>query len=277
MKLEQTVAQHYANGSLEQVIFDTLTAAGKNLSHLVPADLSPIDEFHIGGRQATIDFAAELGFAPGMLLLDIGSGLGGASRHFVYENRCRVTGIDITEDYVRAAKTLARYVGLESDVAYLHGSALDLPFEPGSFDGAYMLHVGMNIREKARLFEQVRRVLKPGGLFGIYDVMRENGEAELSFPLPWAATPETSFVETAATYRRLLANASFAVRKERSRREFAIDFFQQMRARMAEAKGPPQLGIHLLMGDTAPQKIANVIDNLERGLISPTELISAAV
>lgn len=277
MTLEQTVARHYARGSLEREIFDALAAAGKNLNHLVPADLSPVDEFHIGGRQATVDFATELGFKPGMLLLDIGAGLGGASRHFAYEHNCRVTGIDITADYVHLAKTLARHAGLESEVAYLHASALDLPFAPASFDGAYMLHTGMNIREKSRLFQQVRRVLKPGALFGIYDVMLETGDAALSFPLPWAATPGASFVETPATYRRLLEGAGFALRNERNRRAFAVDFFRQLRARAAQAGEPPRLGLNLLMGESAPQKIANMIDNLERGLIAPVEMISVAV
>ncbi len=277
MTLEQTVARHYARGSLEREIFDALAAAGKNLNHLVPADLSPVDEFHIGGRQATVDFATELGFKPGMLLLDIGAGLGGASRHFAYEHNCRVTGIDITADYVHLAKTLARRAGLESEVAYLHASALDLPFAPASFDGAYMLHTGMNIREKSRLFQQVRRVLKPGALFGIYDVMLETGDAALSFPLPWAATPGASFVETPATYRRLLEGAGFALRNERNRRAFAVDFFRQLRARAAQAGEPPRLGLNLLMGESAPQKIANMIDNLERGLIAPVEMISVAV
>ena len=277
MTLEQTVARHYARGSLEREIFDALAAAGKNLNHLVPADLSPVDEFHIGGRQATVDFATELGFKPGMLLLDIGAGLGGASRHFAYEHNCRVTGIDITADYVHLAKTLARRAGLESEVAYLHASALDLPFAPASFDGAYMLHTGMNIREKSRLFQQVRRVLKPGALFGIYDVMLETGDAALSFPLPWAATPGASFVETPATYRRLLEGAGFVLRNERNRRAFAVDFFRQLRARAAQAGEPPRLGLNLLMGESAPQKIANMIDNLERGLIAPVEMISVAV
>ncbi len=277
MTLEQTVARHYARGSLEREIFDALAAAGKNLNHLVPADLSPVDEFHIGGRQATVDFATELGFKPGMLLLDIGAGLGGASRHFAYEYNCRVTGIDITADYVHLAKTLARRAGLESEVAYLNASALDLPFAPASFDGAYMLHTGMNIREKSRLFQQVRRVLKPGALFGIYDVMLETGDAALSFPLPWAATSGASFVETPATYRRLLEGAGFALRNERNRRAFAVDFFRQLRARAAQAGEPPRLGLNLLMGESAPQKIANMIDNLERGLIAPVEMISVAV
>lgn len=276
MELEQSVAQHYTHGSLEQAIFAALAAAGNDLDHLAPADLAPVDEFHIGGRQATADFAAGLEIEPGLDLLDIGSGLGGASRFFAHERGCRVTGIDLTEEYVRAAGTLAQRVGLENQVSYQRASALALPFAPRSFDGAYMLHVGMNIQDKANLFAEVHRVLKPGGIFGIYDVMRESTEGDLSFPVPWASSPDTSFVESAAAYRRLLENAGFAVQKERSRREYAIEFFRQMRARAAQG-GPPTLGLHILMGVSAPQKVANMIDNLERGLISPTEIISRAL
>jgi SAM-dependent methyltransferase len=276
MEIEQSVARHYTHGSLERAIFDALSASGKDLDRLAPADLSPVDEFHIGGRQATMDFAAELGIKPGSRLLDIGSGLGGASRYFAEALQCRVTGVDLTDEYVRAAQALAARVGLEKLVAYQQGSALALPFALGSFDGAYMLHVGMNIEDKARLFAGVRRVLKPGGIFGIYDVMRV-GEGELSFPVPWASSPETSFVESAGAYRRLLEGAGFAVEKERNRRAFAVDFFEQLRARAAQAGGPPTLGLNILMGATAPQKVANMIVILEQGLIAPTEIISRAV
>jgi ubiquinone/menaquinone biosynthesis C-methylase UbiE len=276
MELEQSVAQHYTHGSLEGAIFGALAASGKDLDHLAPAD-APVDEFHIGGRQATTEFAAELEIEPGLHLLDIGSGLGGASRYFAHECRCRVTAIDLTQEYVRAAEALAKRVGLENQISYQHGSALALPFAPRSFDGAYMLHVGMNIQDKARLFAEVQRVLKPGGIFGIYDVMRESGEGDLSFPVPWASSPDTSFVESAVTYRCLLESAGLAVQKERSRREFAVEFFRQMRARAAQGGGPPPLGLHILMGTSAPQKVANMIDNLERGLIAPTEIISRAI
>jgi len=277
MELEQSVAQHYTHGSLEGAIFGALAASGKDLDHLAPADLAPVDEFHIGGRQATTDFAAELEIEPGLHLLDIGSGLGGASRYFAHERGCRVTAIDLTEEYVRAAEALAKRVGLENQISYQHGSALALPFAPRSFDGAYMLHVGMNIQDKARLFAEVQRVLKPGGIFGIYDVMRESGDGDLSFPVPWASSPDTSFVESAVTYRCLLESAGFAVQKERSRREFAVEFFREMRARATQGGGPPPLGLHILMGTSAPQKVANMIDNLERGLIAPTEIISRAI
>jgi hypothetical protein len=49
MKLEQSVARHYTHGSLEAAILEALTAAGKDLDRLAPADLAPVDEFQIGG------------------------------------------------------------------------------------------------------------------------------------------------------------------------------------------------------------------------------------
>ncbi|HEX2891147.1 class I SAM-dependent methyltransferase [Vineibacter terrae] len=275
MTVEQRVAEHYTQGGLAGTILGALRAMGKDPERLAPADLAPVDEFHIGGRQATIDFAAQMGIRPGMRLLDIGSGLGGAARYFAGEHGCSVTGIDLTDEYVQVASDLARRAGLDGSVSYRQGSALDLPFDAASFDGAYMLHVGMNIEDKARLFAGVRRVLKPGGLLGVYDVMR-TGAGDFSFPVPWAATAATSFVETPTDYRQRLEAAGFAVQKERGRRDFALAFFQQMRARAAQSGGPPPLGLHILMGADFAQKTANMIDNLQRGLIEPTEIVSQA-
>jgi ubiquinone/menaquinone biosynthesis C-methylase UbiE len=274
MSTEQTVAQHYTHGALERAVLDALRAAGKDPDRLEPGDLAPVDEFHIGGRQATVDFAGQLGVARGMHLLDIGSGLGGASRYFAHALGCTVAGIDLTEEYVRVAQALSVRSGLDGRVSYRHGSALALPFPAATFDGAYMLHVGMNIADKATLFAQARQVLKPRGLFGIFDVMRE-GEGALAYPVPWAASPETSFVESSTTYARLLAAAGFEVLAQRSRREFAITFFRELRARITQG-GAPALGLHLLMGATTPQKIANMVSAIEAGLISPTEIICRA-
>jgi SAM-dependent methyltransferase len=208
--IEQSVSRHYAHGALEQTIVDALTASGKDLARLTPEDLGPVDEFHVGGRPATIEFAKALAFAPDQQLLDIGSGLGGPSRYFAQEWGCKVKGIDLTDDYVRAAGSLADRVGLGGKVSYVCGSALNLPFGDRSIDGAYMMHVGMNISDKAKLFAEVYRVLKPGAKFGIYDVMRENEDAALSFPVPWASGPETSFVEPPARYLELLEGAGFS-------------------------------------------------------------------
>jgi SAM-dependent methyltransferase len=274
-EVETHVAQHYARPDVEQAILEALVASGKDIDRLTPSDLSAVDEFHTAGRQATIDFAAQVDFAPGMHVLDVGCGIGGPSRFFAAERGCRVTGIDLTADYVRTAAALARRVGLADRVAYRHASALALPFEADTFDGAYMMHVGMNIADKPSLFAGVRRVLKEGAAFGIYDVMR-TGPGELRFPLHWATTPETSFVVAAAEYRRALDAAGFDVVKERERGDFARAFFRQVAARAAEQGGPPALGIHILLKRDAPQKLANIMRHLESGTIAPVELIGRA-
>jgi len=275
MDSETEVSQQYIHGSLERAILDALEAAGKDPDHIGHDDLAAVDEFHIGGRQATIDFAERFAPRRGMRLIDIGCGIGGASRHFAQEHGCQVNGIDLTAEYVRVAELLSQRMGLAGRVSYQPASASSLPFADGVFDGAYMLHVGMNIRDKAKVFAEVRRVLKPGDRFGIYDIMRESA-GEFSYPLPWASSAETNFAEPATTYRRLLTQSRFEVLKERSRREFAIEFFRRLRARIAQT-GPSPLGLQILMGATTPQKIANMIGLLDNGVIVPTEIIARAI
>ena len=136
-----------------------------------------------------------------------------------------------------------------------------------------MLHVGMNITDKPGLVREVARVLKPGGLFGVYDVMR-TGPSELAFPVPWAVTPELSAVGTPDAYKAALRAGGFEISAERSRREFALEFFRSLRAHMAQAGGPPPLGLHLVMGPDASTKIANMIANVEAGSIAPVEIIA---
>ena len=274
MALDQDVTKHYAHGALETAILDALAAAGKNCDRLTTADLAPVDEFHIGGREATRDLAAQLDLPRGARVLDVGSGLGGPSRYFATERGWQVQGIDLTPEYVDVATSLSCRVGLTDSVAYQMASALALPFADRIFDGAYMLHVGMNIADKKTAFAEVRRVLKPGGIFAIYDVMTE-GDGDFAYPVPWSSTPETNFITSAATYRKELETAGFNVLKERSRRDFALEFFAKMRERLA-AGGPPAPGLQIVMGATAPQKVANMMAMLQRGLFAPTEIISRA-
>jgi ubiquinone/menaquinone biosynthesis C-methylase UbiE len=273
--VELQVARHYGRSDLERAILDALVASGRDPDRLVPSDLAPVDEFHTGGREATIALAMQMAIAAGSDLLDIGCGIGGASRFFAEAYGCRVTGIDLTADFVRTAEALARRVGLGDRVSYRQGSALALPFAPGAFDGAYVMHVGMNVEDKPALFAEARRVLKDGAVFAVYDVMRA-APGELSFPVHWATGPETSFLATPREYRRALAGAGFEICQERDRSAFAVEFFRQVVARAAEAGGPPPLGTHLLIGPDAPQKLANVMCNLDQGLIAPVEIVCRA-
>jgi SAM-dependent methyltransferase len=274
MTVDRSITQHYAHGDLENSILEALAVMGKNLEKLTIEDLAPVDEFHIGGRRATAEFLGHLELKAGMRVLDIGSGLGGPARFAAQTYGCHVTGIDLTPEYVEVANALARRVGLADRVIYISGSAVAMPFTAASFDAAYMLHVGMNIDDKAKLMGEIRRVLKPGAMFGVYDVMR-TGEGDLAFPVPWARTAKTSFVVRPSAYRRRIDAAGFDVTHERDRGEFAIDFFRDLRARLA-AKGVPPLGLHIVMGKDFQDKTGNMIANLERKMIAPIEIIGRA-
>jgi SAM-dependent methyltransferase len=272
MAAEQDVSRHYGRGGLFDRIRAGLAQAGVDPDHPAAADLKPVDEFHIGGVAATEELLAQIPVRPGMAVLDIGSGIGGTARFLAERTGARVTGLDLTPEFVATATELSRMVGLDDRVAFRQGSALEMPFPDDSFDLGTLLHVGMNIPDKPRLMAEAARVLRPGAHFVVYDVMRV-GEEELDYPVPWARTSETSFVGTPDDYRAVATAAGFEIASERNRRDYALDFFQKMQARFAES-GPPPLGIHLFMGEDMRQAmIGNMVANVCAGRIAPVEMI----
>jgi len=270
--LEQDVARHYTTGAITDRIMAALETLGVEIASAKPEDLKPVDEFHTGGMEATLALLEQLDITPDTAVLDIGSGIGGTARALVERYGCRVTGVDLTEDFVDAARTLTAMVGLGDRASFKLGSALALPVGDASFDLAFLLHVGMNVADKPGLFAEARRALRPGGTFALFEVMKR-GPDPLDFPLPWSSAPETSFVDLPETYRAAAEAAGFELVAERDRSAFASTFFARVTAMMAERGGPPPLGIHLLMGATAPRKIANYVTCLESGRTAPTEMI----
>ena len=278
METEARVASHYTSqsGSHYDRIATALKESGVDLDAAMPADLKPVDEFHTGGVEATDALLDQLDLTSETRVLDIGSGLGGTARHVAVRHGCTVTGVDLTPEFVETARALSRLVGLQIGMRFEVGSALALPVVDDAFDVALLLHVGMNIEDKAALFREACRVLRPGGTFAVFDVMLGAEPGELTFPVPWSGVAETSFVAAPDAYRAAAAEAGFEAVGERDRSAFAADFFARVRARIAEQGGPPPLGIHLLMGDTAKDKIDNYVAMLEAGRIAPTEMIFRA-
>ncbi len=275
MSLERDVETHYTRGDLGAAVLDALQQAGKDIDNLALEDLAPIDEFHVRGRAATMELGRGLGLRSGAHVLDVGSGLGGPSRHLAATYGCRVTGIDLTAEYCRVAAMLAGRVGLSGRVDYAQANALATPFEDASFDAGYTQHVAMNIPDKAALYAEVARVLKPAGMFGIYDILRGAGD-EVIYPAPWARDPATSFLVTPDELRGLLEGAGFEVVGWRDTTSEGRAWFQAMRQRIAE-EGPPKLGFQLLLGPIFAEMRQNQVRNLAEDRIALIEAICRKV
>ncbi len=273
MNEELEVSTHYQHGSLTKVIEEGFNRQGKAPSDISLDDMSVIDEFHIGGRQASKEFLDQLRLQERSLVLDVGCGLGGPARFVASQFGCLVSGIDLTHEYVDTGNVLSNWVGLDKKVILQQGSAMALPFPDGQFDAAYMMHVGMNIVDKKGLFAEVFNVLKPDGIFGIYDVMQV-GSGEMQYPAPWAASKITSSLASPQDYQAGLKQAGFNILATRERRDFAIEFFENMKRSMAETTADPVLGLHVLMGGDAKTKVANVLTSIKEGSIAPVEIIA---
>lgn len=263
-----SIVSHYGQADLFDKIIKTFDSNGKPLAEITLADLKPIDEFHIGGFPATRALLDPLSFNQTTRVLDVGSGLGGTARHMTHTYGAKVTGVDLTPEFVETARKLSDLV--ELDVHFEVGSALDLPFDDESFDAATLLHVGMNLPDKARLFAEVARVLVPGGVFAVYDVMLLGSHPP--FPLPWAEEASFSFLESPEVYLSAADAAGFACTHQARKGEVARAFFAEMQKRIAES-GPPAVGLPLLMGQTAPEKAANMAQGVKSGDIEPVEMV----
>jgi SAM-dependent methyltransferase len=270
MLLEEQVATHYTGLDRTRVILDALRAAGKDLDQLSIDDLAPVDEFHIRGREATVELGQALGLSAGQHVLDVGSGIGGASRYFASTYGARITGIDLTPEYCRLAMRFARSTGLADRLDYRQGSALAMPFEDAIFDAAYTQHVAMNIADKPALYAEIARVLKPGAVFAVYDVLQGPG-GEVVYPTPWANDSSTSFLATPDEIQQLLEAAGFRIERSRDTTAAGRVFFETVLARVAES-GPPPLGLHLLLPDFRP-RAENVLRGLADDRLAVIEIV----
>jgi sarcosine/dimethylglycine N-methyltransferase len=258
------VRDHYRASGLTERLKTALTLLGPEDQRLTSQQLGALDQFHTRGLAATAELGKLAGITADMSVLDIGSGVGGPARFLAATCGCRVTGVDLSEPFVEAARYLTERTGQSGQVSFQTASALELPFDDGRFDAVLLQHVAMNISDRARLYREIRRVLKSGGRFATFDVVLNSGEPH--YPLPWARTPATSFLLTAAATREAIEPAGFRNLAWQDDSEAAKTWAANTWAAQLRASGsPPSPNLGVVMGPDFAQLAANLGRNLMEG------------
>ncbi len=263
---------YYSPNDLYNSIVEGLDKIGLDLSEITLDDLQPVDEFHIRGDVATKDLIKLSNFTPDMHIIDVGCGVGGSTRRLSHETGCRVTGIDLSDQYIDAAERLTQLLTMQDRVKFHAASALALPFDDNSFDGAWSIQMNMNVEDKLSWLKELHRVLKPGGRAVLYEVCG-NKNSPVHFPVPWAQDASMSFLLPPEPFRDVITSAGFDIDVWNDKTDLAQQAFAHMTEPMGEPN-LPELGVHLLVGDDILTKAYNLHRNLDEERVSLIETVA---
>ena len=271
--MHDDIRSHYTRGDLLQRLQAALADDGADPARPTAEALAPYDQFHGRGLEATEDLAELVQPGAGDHLLDVGSSIGGPARYLAQRFGCSVSGVDLTPEFCEVATQLTRQLGLQQQVDFHVGDALALPFGEAAFDGAYSMNVSMNIADKAGLYRELWRVLKPGAWLALSEIARGTGP-EPDYPTPWAASAATSYLATPEQTRQGLLHAGFEVLKLEDTLDKARDFGARSRALVERGAKPPHRAVMLIHGDVATRAMANIARAMNEGRALPLEVLA---
>jgi len=260
--LNQSIENHYLKEALYEDIIKRLTEQNISLNNVKRADIAGADEFHVRGAAVSRELANSIDIK-GVTVLDVGCGLGGPCRMLAEEYNCKATGIDLSSEYIRTANKLSELVNLNDKTTFIKADATNLPFENETFDVVWTQHVQMNIPDKEKFYSEINRVLKTGGYFLFYDILKK-GDGAISYPMPWASNAGLSFLFEAEEMDNILKTSGFTKEQSTNQTQTGIDFFDKLVARLKEF-GPPKMGLNVLMGETTKPKLMNLLNHLRNG------------
>lgn len=266
------IHSYYSPNDLYNSIINGLSEIGKDLSKVTLDDLQPVDEFHIRGDVATKELIKLSDFTPDMHILDVGCGVGGSTRRLSHETGCRVTGIDLSDQYIDAAERLTLLLTMQERVKFHAASALALPFDDNTFDGSWSIQMNMNVEDKLSWLKELYRVLKPGARAILYEVCG-NKNSPVHFPVPWAQDGSMSFLVPPESFREVINFAGFNIDIWNDKTDLAQKAFAHMREPMGEPD-LPELGVHLLVGNDILTKAYNLHRNLDEERVSLIETVA---
>lgn len=244
--------------------------AGQGLAALTQDQLDRLDQFHSGGPEAVDRLLPGLQLAPGMTVLDVGSGLGGPARQVARSTGGTVVGVDVTPAYVEAARALTRAAGLSDQVSFVCGEIGTV--EQTDFDAAYTIHVQMNVADKKAYFAAIADRLRPGARLAAFEVCRSGG-AEPSPPLPWSLDGTDSFLATPEELRDTIRSGGFELLEWADETAWVRRWFEELGAGIsADAAGGRTAGaspatLPALLTD-GPTRMLNFVLALASGVVT---------
>jgi SAM-dependent methyltransferase len=273
--IESTVQSHYSRQqSMLARIEAALVSAGGDAQKLRVEDLWPFDQLHGRGIIATREHAERAGLKAGMHVLDLGCGIGGSSRYLATLG-CRVTGLDLTPEFIAVAQTLTERCGVADRITFRVGNALELPFADASFDHVWSHNVTMNIQDKRRFVAEAARVLKAGGHFSLAEVEAgPNGQP--AFPVPWASDASSSFLVTPDEMRSVIEGAGLRLVAQGDRTADMIAYGREMAARIGRGEQPMQAN-HVLFGEDFTPRARNMTQAFRDGKAVEQFILAAKI
>ena len=216
------IHSYYSPNNLYNNIIEGLSNLGKDISKITLDDLHPVDEFHIRGDTATKD---------------------------------------LSDEYIDAAERLTQLLNMQDRVKFRAASALDLPFDDNTFDGAWSIQMNMNVEDKIGWLKEMYRVLKPGARAVLYEVCGSKN-SPLYFPVPWAQDSSMNFLISPDSYRDIMTSVGFKIEVWNDKTDLAQKAFARMKEPKADST-LPEVGLHMLIGNDFKTKSYNMRRNLD--------------
>ena len=238
-------------------------------AELAPASLAALDQFHAGGAEPVERLMSSGGVGPGMVVVDLGSGLGGPAR-FAATRGAKVIGVDQSAAFVALASELTRRCGLADRVSFQLGDMTAPPLPSASADRVLLIHAQMNIVDKPALMRTVARLLRPGGVLLAWEVCATGG-VNVSWPVPWSLDGTDSHLASQTDLRAAIEDAGLRVTGWQDRTAWVQQWFQRALA------APPPSGPSLFsVLDRGPERARNFARALITKQLNLVEVIANA-